>query len=456
MWQKRSLRARLNMLLALVLALGLAINIARLVLDAAPRVQAEDQSVIRLAREFIETLVVGLNETPDPEARLNQIVRDLNRLRHVSIARQADVGDASHSTADRSTEDREPHSLPAWFVALVHPEKTAVKVPISINGKPGSLVITSHPNDEMTEIWDGIVTQLQVGSAIALALFLITMMVVNRALAPIQTLSEAMTKIETGDYGTRVKPDGPPELAAICAKLNHLAAALGDAVEDKRRLAERVVSLQDVERKEIARELHDEFGPYLFALRAHASALMRIADAREPNTDALRKHGGAILEQVNALQQFNRRVLEKLRPVGLTELGLRDALGALLRLWGESHPDVTIETAISPSLGESGETADLTIYRVVQEALTNVFRHAGATCVNVTIEPAEQASGITRGGCARVRVRDNGRGMRPDHRLGLGLTGMRERILALGGTLTVASGDSGVTVEAVVPTGERG
>ena len=455
MWQKRSLRARLNMLLALVLALGLAINIARLVLDAAPRVQAEDQSVIRLAREFIETLVVGLNETPDPEARLNQIVRDLNRLRHVSIARQADVGDASHSTADRSAEDHEPHSLPAWFVALVHPEKTAVKVPISINGKPGSLVITSHPNDEMTEIWDGIVTQLQVGSAIALALFLITMMVVNRALAPIQTLSEAMTKIETGDYGTRVKPDGPPELAAICAKLNHLAAALGDAVEDKRRLAERVVSLQDVERKEIARELHDEFGPYLFALRAHASALMRIADAREPNTDALRKHGGAILEQVNALQQFNRRVLEKLRPVGLTELGLREALGALLRLWGESHPDVTIETAISPSLGESGETADLTIYRVVQEALTNVFRHAGATCVNVTIEPAEQASGITRGGCARVRVRDNGRGMRPDHRLGLGLTGMRERILALGGTLTVASGDSGVTVEAVVPTGER-
>ena len=352
MWQKLSLRARLNMLLALVLTLGLAINIARLVLEAAPRVQAEDQSVIRLAREFIETLVVGLNETPDPDARLDQIVQDLNRLRHVSIARQTEAGDAGNSMADRSAEDREPRSLPAWFVALVHPEKTAVQVPISINGKPGSLVITSHPNDEMTEIWDGIVTQLEVGSAIALALFLITMMVVNRALAPIQTLSEAMTKIETGDYDTRVKPDGPPELAAICTELNYLAAVLGDAVEDKRRLAERVVSLQDVERKEIARELHDEFGPYLFALRAHAGALMRIADAREPNTDALRKHGGAILEQVNALQQFNRRVLEKLRPVGLTELGLREALGALLRLWGESHPDVAIETAISPSLGE--------------------------------------------------------------------------------------------------------
>src|SRR5205814_3629395 len=271
--------------------------------------------------------------------------------------------DASRSTADdRSAEDREPHSLPAWFVALVHPEKTAVKVPISINGKPGSLVITSHPNDEMTEIWDGIVTQLQVGSAIAGALFLITMMVVSRALAPIQALSEAMTKIESGGYDTRVKPEGPPELAAICTKLNHLAATLGDAVEERRRLAERSVSLQDAERKEIARELHDEFGPYLFALRAHVSSLMRVADMREPNTEGLRKHGDAILEQVNALQQFNRRVLERLRPVGLAELGLREAIGALVRLWGESHAGQVIETAISQSLGETGETADLTIY----------------------------------------------------------------------------------------------
>jgi len=87
-------------------------------------------------------------------------------------------------------------------------------------------------------------------------------------------------------------------------------------------------------------------------------------------------------KQVNALQQFNRRVLEKLRPVGLTELGLREALDALLRLWGESHPDVVIETAIAPSLGEIGETADLTIYRTVQEALTMCFatpaRHPSA------------------------------------------------------------------------------
>ncbi|UPK25260.1 histidine kinase [Bradyrhizobium sp. 195] len=449
MWQNLSLRGRINLLLALLLALGLAVNIGRQVAEAGPRVQAEDQSVIRLAREFIEMIVADLNEAPDPDARLNQIARDLSRLRHVSITLR-DAG-GNPQTPPRLDTDADTRGPPAWFVSLVHPEQTAVSVPVSIQGRPGSLLITSHPDDEIAEIWDGIVTQLEVGSAIALALFLVMMNVVGRALAPLQSLADVMAELEAGRYQARVAPGGAPELAAICTKLNHLAATLGEAVEDKRRLAERAVSLQDIERKEIARELHDEFGPYLFSLRAHASALAKQADGRVPSADAVRKHGSAMLEQINALQQFNRRVLERLRPVGLAELGLRQALESLSRLWRESHPDVAIETVISPSLGVTGETADLTIYRIVQEALTNVFRHAGATSVNVVIEPVEQMAHDGRG-CARVRVSDNGRGMEPGQKLGFGLVGMRERILALGGTLNVVSDAGGLTVEALVPT----
>ena len=450
MWQNLSLGARLNLLLALVLMLGLAVNFARLVGDAPSRIRAEDQSVVRLARELVETFVADLNDH-DPEARLGRIVQDLNKLRHVSITRQDEMAPAKDAGAGS-----EPYAVPAWFVELVHPEKTTVRVPVSIQGKAESLVITSHPNDEITEIWDEIVTQLQVSSAMAVALLLITMTVVSRALAPLQSISEAMTGIEAGNYDTRVRPAGSPELAAICARLNHLAATLGEAVEDKRRLAERAVSLQDAERKEIARELHDEFGPYLFALRAHASSLVRIADVPEPNSAALREHGGAVLDQVNALQQFNRRVLDRLRPVGLAELGLRGAIGALVRLWRESRPEVRIETDISQSLGITGETAELTIYRTVQEALTNIFRHTRATSVNVAIEPASSQAEAPRDGrgSVRVHVRDNGGGLKPGHTLGLGLTGMRERIAALGGTLAVTSSEIGVTVEALVPTGQ--
>jgi two-component system sensor histidine kinase UhpB len=448
MWQTLSLRARLNTLMALVFMLGLAINTGRLLLEAAPRVQAEDQSVVRLARELIETMVIGLGDVPDPESRLNKIVEDLNLLRHVSITRE---GDAVVKTAPVAGPGPEPHA-PAWFVALVRPEQTSVSVPISVNGRPlGALLIAPHPDDEIVEIWDGLITQIEVGVVIAAILLVMIMWVVGRALAPLQSLANAMTSIEAGRYETRVEPGGSPELAAICDKLNQLAAALGDAVEAKDRLAERIVSLQDAERREIARELHDEFGPYLFALRAHATSLVRLANAPEPDIVALSKHGGDILQQVNELQQFNRRVLKRLRPVGLDELGLTEALGALLRLWREAHPAVVVEMAISPSLNETGETAELTIYRIVQEALTNVFRHADASRVDVTVEPAPG-----QGRSVLVRVSDDGGGLPADHRLGLGLTGMRERVLALGGAVTVASTDSGVTVEAIVPCSPRG
>jgi two-component system, NarL family, sensor histidine kinase UhpB len=453
-WQRLSLRGRLNTLLALIMVLGLVINIARLLLEAAPRVMAEDQSVIRLARGFVETLVSGLNEASDPEARLERIVEGLKQLRHISITRDPAPGSASAAPAPPGISG-DPQQVPEWFVALIHPEQTTVSVPIVVNGRSlGSLVITSHPTDEMAEIWDGIVDQIEIGSAIAAALFLITMTVVSRALEPIESLADAMTGIEAGRYDTRVRPGGSPELATICSKLNHLAAVLGTAVEDKRQLAERMVSLQDVERKEIARELHDEFGPYLFALRAHTSSLTRLADTPKPDLEALRRDIGAMSDKVNALQQFNRRVLERLRPIGLAELGLTDALAALMRLWRETHPGVVIETSISPSLGARGETAELTIYRIIQEALTNVFRHAGATRVDVTVEPAATLPAAIAGTEAiMVSVRDNGAGLPADHKQGFGMLGMHERVLALGGTMTVASTNQGVTVEATVPCG---
>lgn len=444
MWQNWSLRTRINVLFALVLTLGLALNIGRLVLEAAPRVLAEDQSVIRLTRAFVETIMDEVNDAPDPDARLNRIVGDLGQLRHVSVIRQA-------TPAQPQPSPGVGRAAPAWFIALVHPDKTSVSMPVIVAGRSDTLVITSHPDDEIAEIWDGIVTQLVVGSLVGLALFAITMLVVGRALAPLADLSEAMNRIEAGAYDARVKPGGAPELAALCAKLNHLAGALGEAVEEKRRLAERTVSLQDLERKEIARELHDEFGPHLFALRAHASALMRLPESDALDVAAMRRHGQAILDQVNAVQQFNRRILERLRPVGLAELGLREALGALVRLWRESRPDVAIETKFTETIVRSNETAELTIYRVVQEALTNVFRHAEASIVDVTIEPLQQTMAGHRRSYTRVRVHDDGRGLGPEHKLGFGLTGMRERLLALGGTLTVASTGTGVTIEAMVP-----
>lgn len=447
MWRNLSLRARINCLMGIVLALGLAANVARLVLEAGPRVQAEDRSVIRLTREVIESVSPGLSDAPNSEARLEKLVADLNRLRHVSIVKEGETAAARESVKP----DEGAGAPPAWFVALIHPERITVAVPISVGGRQRTLSITSQPDDEMQEIWDGIITQLVLGLIVAMVLFVVTSMVVRRALAPLDALSLAMRDIEAGRYQARVAPLGAPELAALCERLNHLAATLASALEDRRRLSERMVSLQDLERKDIARELHDEFGPHLFALRAHAGAVMRLAERDPAGAVALAKHGTAILEQINVLQQYNRRILERLRPAGLVDLGLPEAIEALLRLWRDTYPAVTIESQLDPTLARCGEAAELTAYRVVQEALTNVFRHAQATRVSVTVAAFEDQGLDDRHAGLIVRISDNGRGLDPDGHSGFGLIGMRERVWALGGTLTIGSSGDGVTVEAVIP-----
>jgi signal transduction histidine kinase len=100
-----------------------------------------------------------------------------------------------------------------------------------------------------------------------------------------------------------------------------------------------------------------------------------------------------------------------------------------LRLWRETYPGVVIETSISPSLGARGETAELTIYRVIQEALTNVFRHARATRVDIAVEPAApRRTGTVETEAIRVSVRDNGAGLPTDHKQGFGMLGMRGRL----------------------------
>ncbi len=450
MWRKRSLQFRLNALFALVLVLGLAINVGRQLFEAGPRVQAEDESVVRLAREFVETLIGELKDSTDPNAKLSGIVDSLSRLRHISISYQLDPAAPASIPIHAIAAGENSDTPPDWFVALVRPQQTTVTVPVIIGEKPqGVLVIAPHPNDEIAEIWDNIIGQLEIGVALAVALFVVTMFVVNRALAPVQQVADAMLRLEAGRYDTRVAVGGSAEISTICDKLNHLALTLGDAVDDKRHLAERLVSLQDIERKEIARELHDEFGPHLFALRVHAAALKRTADASSPDHAALRKHGDAMLDQINILQQFNRRVLEKLRPVGLSEFGLGAALGAVTQLWRDIHPGVGIDIEISPDLTTLTETVELTVYRVVQEALTNACRHSDATQVSVTIEPARGHDSI------QVQVRDNGGGLPMSHKFGHGMIGMRERIMALGGTLSVTSIDGGVTVNATVPGGSQ-
>ena len=219
--------------------------------------------------------------------------------------------------------------------------------------------------------------------------------------------------------------------------MNDLASALGRTRDDNARLTEQIISLEDHERRELARELHDEFGPYLFAVRANLTSLMTDASADpSPAAVARAKKCTAALEQISALQQLNRRVLQRLRPPALDELGLDGALRGLIANWRENNPEVSISLENETTALGLDQTTELTVYRVVQEGLTNAFRHAQASHIGVAIQQASPERLV-------VKVADNGTGLAGGVKPGFGLSGMRDRVRALGGKIAMANNPEG-------------
>jgi two-component system sensor histidine kinase UhpB len=266
---------------------------------------------------------------------------------------------------------------------------------------------------------------------------------------PLSVAAATLARLEAGDYAARAEGGGPPEIVSLNAKINSLAEALGGLNRANGELMERVFDAHDEERQVIAHELHDEFGPHLFALRASAAVL-----ARKVGEDpAARAAAGAIEAQVEALQGQNRRILADLRPAALEELGLAEALEALVQHWRRAEPAVAVALDVDPRAEAIGERASLMAYRFVQEAMTNAFRHAGATRIDVSLrfEDATQQAPLRDSALAGlvIRVADDGRGLLGEAEAGMGLAGMRDRVRLMGGAVIIGSSpDGGAAVEA--------
>jgi signal transduction histidine kinase len=205
---------------------------------------------------------------------------------------------------------------------------------------------------------------------------------------------------------------------------------LRDALAENRDLALAAVRMQEQERRSLARELHDELGQYLNAAKIDAVALRDGGAAGDPVADA-----GAIVASLDHVECVVRHIVRRLRPPGLDELGLPAALEDCIEGWRRRLPAVEFRLQLADGLESLDEATNITLYRLVQEGLTNVAKHAQAKRVEIA---------LTRSGAAEPAVvltmRDDGVGRVPGAgRRGLGLIGMRERVEALAGSFEIAS-----------------
>jgi two-component system, NarL family, sensor histidine kinase UhpB len=220
------------------------------------------------------------------------------------------------------------------------------------------------------------------------------------------------------------------ELARRAAAERQLAAALAE----NRRLGRQALDMQEAERRVLAREMHDELGQYLVAIRLDGTAIREGADSGRGGTlDAAAR----IVRHVDHVQAAVRDIIRRLRPPGLDELGLAAALENCLEDWRRRLPGVDIQLLTRGELDALGEDVSLALYRLAQECLTNVSRHAGATRVQIGLDEERQPEGART---ITFSATDDGRGTAlPPAGAGFGLAGMRERVLSLGGTFRVDS-----------------
>ncbi len=287
---------------------------------------------------------------------------------------------------------------------------------------------------------------------------------VRRSLRPLRTMRRAIGRIEHEDRDSlrRLPPMPVAELESIAAALRHMAGALDAAQTHQRRLAQQVLTLQEDERQRLARELHDEFGQRLTAMRVDAAWLHKRLQGPPPADAELATVSASIGAQCERIQLDIRQLLTRLRPLDgegeattlqrLADLlapladGTRRALGggACTVRWhaedaaGRPVPWARVAACALP------QAAALALYRISQEALTNVARHARASEATLALRVVVDAAGD--GTAPRLRtiewsVEDTGVGIADLDaalRRGNGLAGLHERVWALGGDLRCA------------------
>lgn len=421
------LRLGLVSLLMLILAFVLTLFAARQ--DIADEIQGSQR---------MGQLITALSALQDG-ASLEKHARQIDQLNRSDTLRHFHVALIDRE-GQRLTQTPKPvhaSELP-WLNRFVASEAPVSSYSLALQ-RPGgervTVMLEPNPQSETTEAITSALLQLALFAALVLAVVAALAYSLRHALSPLNDILVAISRIEAGDYGARIAHCATSELNQIGQALNHLADALTEQIAKQRDLLHRLQDVQEDERRKLAHELHDEFGQLLTAIQVDASYLMKQSigqPALEACAKAMYENSGSILSQLRSL-------LAQLRPYGLQgdeehDIALGQALHDLVRQ-RQSRGDAALECHLQVELHNVTLPPRLAVavYRIVQEALTNVMRHAQASHVSIDVSAAVD-------GQLMLRVSDNGKGLQDDGAdqdvpRGLGLAGIRERVLANQGTL---------------------
>jgi two-component system, NarL family, sensor histidine kinase UhpB len=438
-----SLRYQLNIRILFSFFCILVLGGSIAIWQARHAVEKEIDSSIHLALQLI---TFSMLRAPQSTPTENDWLAELNALketRHLSIQLKKPSGEIINF-ANKNISADEGNKPPDWFIKLVGVDyPTAEHQIINPDGQSVTLLIMANPLDEITEVWQETVAFFISIIFFLGLIFLAVHGVFRKALKAIAVIVESLKVIETGQYQIKLPDFTTQEYDNIAKAINHMTDVLSEAQQQNRALTKHSLAIQEEERQRLAQELHDELGQSLTAIKVTAiTAAHKKADVAKATE--------TIINICDHLITVVRSMMHQLHPLILTELGLKATLEDLLSHWSTRYPELNLEMVCPEQVDNLEQKITIQIFRIVQECLTNVVRHAEAKNVVIDLTIKHQ-SGIAKQ--LKLIVKDDGKGSTPDMvKSGFGLLGMSERVTSLGGEFAIQTQpQQGMAIIASIP-----